>query len=242
MTGPFAHDLVVLTNIRGGQLGSEPPSLLRPTRMLSRDSVEVTETEIHNLFPTPLWVVDLEPEQYEPMNKAVMRDLCNMIGDRQPVELGSTLQTDTNLHEYDEFIDLADVISNSAEAVLDFLQIEYENFEITGCWANLNPTGGINTPHTHPNNYLSGVYYVQTSKGADSIFFADPRPQAKAETAYTGNEVVMDAKEGRLIIFPAWLSHGVPVNRSNRDRISVSFYIMLNISLSSINCFYNISR
>ena len=36
----------------------------------------------------------------------------------------------------------------------------------------------------------------------------------------------MDAKDGRLIIFPAWLSHGVPANRSNRDRISVSFNIM----------------
>ena len=68
---------------------------------------------------------------------------------------------------------------------------------------------------------------------ADGIFFSDPRPQAtvvrptvKQETMYTGNEVTMDVKEGRLILFPAWLSHGVRPNRGNRDRISVSFNVM----------------
>lgn len=193
----------------------------------------MAETIVHNLFPTPIWVVDFEPERYEPLNKTIMRDLYSMIGDLPPVDVGGTLQTDTNLHEFDEFAGLTALIVDSSEAALDFLQIEYDNFQITGCWANINPTGGINTPHTHPNNYLSGVYYVQTEEGADSIFFSDPRPQAsvvmptvKEESIYTGNEVIIDAKDGRLIMFPAWMSHGVPVNRSNRDRISVAFNIM----------------
>ena len=126
-------------------------------------------------------------------------------------------------------------IKNGAAAVLDFLDIEYEKFEITGCWANINPTGGVNTPHTHPNNFLSGVYYVQTQPGADSIFFSDPRPQAsvvlpptKKENVYAANEVSFDAKDGRMIVFPSWLTHGVPANRSNRDRISISFNIMFS--------------
>ena len=193
----------------------------------------MAETIVHNLFPTPIWVVDFEPERYEPLNKTIMRDLYSMIGDLPPVDVGGTLQTDTNLHEFDEFAGLTALIVDSSEAALDFLQIEYDNFQITGCWANINPTGGINTPHTHPNNYLSGVYYVQTEEGADSIFFSDPRPQAsvvmptvKEESIYTGNEVIIDAKDGRLIMFPAWMSHGVPVNRSNCDRISVAFNIM----------------
>lgn len=193
----------------------------------------MAETIVHNLFPTPIWVVDFEPERYEPLNKTIMCDLYSMIGDLPPVDVGGTLQTDTNLHEFDEFAGLTALIVDSSEAALDFLQIEYDNFQITGCWANINPTGGINTPHTHPNNYLSGVYYVQTEEGADSIFFSDPRPQAsvvmptvKEESIYTGNEVIIDARDGRLIMFPAWMSHGVPVNRSNRDRISVAFNIM----------------
>ena len=193
------------------------------------------ETQVQNIFPTPVWVIDFEPETYEPLNATIIRHLDAMIGVRPDVEVGGTLQTDTNIHEFVEFTELVAQINKGAQAVLEFLDIRYDRFEITGCWANINPTGGINTPHTHPNNYLSGVYYVQTQSGADSIFFSDPRPQASVvlppthlQSIYSGNEIGFEDRVGRMIIFPAWLVHGVPANRSNRDRISVSFNIMFS--------------
>jgi uncharacterized protein (TIGR02466 family) len=193
------------------------------------------ETRLHNLFPTPVWVVDFEQNIHEPLNAQIIRHLDAMIEERPAVDIGATLQTDNNMHEFDEFADLVAQLRRGTAAVLEFLEIKYDTFEITGCWANINPTGGINTPHTHPNNYLSGVYYVQTQQGADSIFFSDPRPQAgvvlpptNSETIYSGNEIGFDAKAGRLIMFPSWLVHGVPANRSNRDRISVSFNVMFS--------------
>jgi len=191
------------------------------------------ETQIHNLFPTPVWVIDFEPNVHEPLNAHIVRQLDTMLHERPEVGVGGTLQTDNNLHEFDEFADMVVQIQRGVVAVLEFLDVKYDAFEITGCWANINPPGGINTPHTHPNNYLSGVYYVQTQTGADSIFFSDPRPQASvmmtptnSRNVYSGNEVSFDARPGRMIMFPSWLTHGVPVNRSNRDRISVSFNIM----------------
>ena len=36
-------------------------------------------------------------------------------------------------------------------------------------------------------------------------------------------EVHLEPKEGRIIMFPAWLWHGVEPNESNDIRISVSF-------------------
>ena len=27
-------------------------------------------------------------------------------------------------------------------------------------WANINPPGGMNMPHIHPNALFSGVYYI----------------------------------------------------------------------------------
>jgi uncharacterized protein (TIGR02466 family) len=191
------------------------------------------ETVVHNFFPTPVWVVDFEAETYLPLNEYLVRTLYEMVDDRSVLAPGATLQTDTNLHEFDEFSDLTALFADSVTGVIKFLQLAKTDFLFTGCWANLNPTGGINTPHTHPNNYLSGVYYVQVDDGVDSIFFGDPRPQAVVmsppiheENIYTGNEVVVEARAGRLIIFPAWLSHGVPANRSAADRISISFNIM----------------
>lgn len=192
-------------------------------------------TKVHNLFPTPIWVVDLEPKIYEPLNRQLLANLETMMGDRPSVKPGGTLQTDNDLHTFEAFVDLTERISAAVEGVLRFLDVDYEGFEITGCWANINPPGGINTPHTHPNNYLSGVYYVQTAAGADSIFFSDPRPQAgmilprmKRENAYSGNEAIVEAKVGRMIVFPSWLVHGVPANRSGQDRVSFSFNAMFS--------------
>jgi uncharacterized protein (TIGR02466 family) len=190
------------------------------------------ETNIHDLFPTPLWVVDFDEEVFVPVNKEIEAGLASLIEHCPNVPPGGTFQTDTDLYEFEEFAEIIALIGTSVKGALDFLGIE-ELFEITGCWANINPVGGINTPHTHPNNYLSGVYYVKTGEGSDRIFFSDPRPQAsvvspqvKEDNIYTGNEVSMEAKVGRLIIFPAWLTHGVPANQSGDDRISISFNIM----------------
>ena len=38
--------------------------------------------------------------------------------------------------------------------------------------------------------------------------------------------VTFDVKPGRMVVFPAWLTHSVPVNASGHDRISFAFNLM----------------
>jgi uncharacterized protein (TIGR02466 family) len=106
---------------------------------------------------------------------------------------------------------------------------------ITGCWANVNGPGAGHAMHAHPNNYLSGVYYVRTQDGADTINFHDPRPQAAIIrppvgelSADNADLVVVKVKDGALVLFPAWLPHSVEVNRSAGPRISISFNLMFS--------------
>ncbi len=87
--------------------------------------------------------------------------------------------------------------------------------------------------HAHPNNFLSGVYYLKVQPGADTINFHDPRPQTgiirppvTELTAYNTDQVVVMVENGALLIFPAWLPHSVDANRSDRPRISISFNLM----------------
>jgi hypothetical protein len=87
--------------------------------------------------------------------------------------------------------------------------------------------------HNHPNNFLSGVYYVQVPEGADTINFHDPRPQTAIIrppvtelTAYNTDQVVVTVGNGTLLLFPAWLPHSVDANHSDRKRISISFNVM----------------
>jgi uncharacterized protein (TIGR02466 family) len=99
-------------------------------------------------------------------------------------------------------------------------------------WANINPPGGYNKPHVHPNSTFSGVYYIKGSPNCGKLVCNDPRPgvQTHMPTRKEGKppkelwrEVHIDPQENRAIVFPAWLWHCVEPNESNDIRISVSF-------------------
>jgi uncharacterized protein (TIGR02466 family) len=104
---------------------------------------------------------------------------------------------------------------------------------ITGAWANISAPGIRHHRHAHPNNYLSGVYYVRTPAGGDTIRFHDPRPQAHAiqpaqerASQYTGHSITIGVRPGRLVLFHSWLEHSVDANAGDGERISVAINAM----------------
>jgi len=99
-------------------------------------------------------------------------------------------------------------------------------------WANINPPGGMNQPHIHPNALFSGVYYVKSLPNCGRLKVMDPRPgiQFTMPVRKPGDpgkdmwrDVNIEPVVGRIIMFPAWLWHSVEENKSNDLRISVSF-------------------
>lgn len=191
-------------------------------------------TSVQEFFPTPVWTIDLHPQVAERLNLQLLADLDRITSPRPPgPELGGFWQTQTDMHTRPEFSELTSILHKANKAALDFLQVDYRGISITGCWANFGPTGGGHNRHTHPNNYLSGVYYVRTPTGADAIDFFDPRPAAAALMAgarrlnrFNGNRMTVKVHPGRLMIFPSWLLHGVPVNRTNEERVSIAYNAM----------------
>jgi len=101
-------------------------------------------------------------------------------------------------------------------------------------WVNISPPGSSNQVHYHANCYFSGVYYVSLdAPQCGSIFFRDPRTASRMmpfpatkQTSFTASEVRMPPEPGRLYIFPGWLEHGVEVNQSDSDRVSISFNVV----------------
>ena len=76
-----------------------------------------------------------------------------------------------------------------------------------------------------------GVYYLKKGDlDADDghIYFKSPLVQAQTSLCYFGGKIVIPAKQGGLLLFPGWLEHGVNMNNSDEDRISVSFDITFN--------------
>ena len=194
-----------------------------------------TKTDALGFFATYVWVHELDPAVYEPMNERMIAKIDELISPRPALKPRESWQTDQNLQNMEEFQELMSHVRAAAEGVLDFVKVAYEAFEVTGCWANVNPIGAPHMAHTHPNNYLGGVYYARTQPGADKIWFRDPRaqpniisPKVKETNPYNAGQVSVDVKDGMLILFPAWFEHSVPPNLSDRERISISFNIMFS--------------
>ncbi|MGF1611367.1 MAG: TIGR02466 family protein [Kiloniellales bacterium] len=191
------------------------------------------KVEEHSLFPTCIWVHDLEAERARRLNEKLFHDLDRLTAPRPKLPPGQTWQTEQFLHELEEFRELVEAIEAAALGVVEKMEIVHDGLQITACWANINPKGTPHPPHFHPNNYLSGVYYVAAAAGADSIVFHEPRPQldmiaphVRRYTKYTAPNQEVRVKPGRLVLFPAWLTHSVPVNRSEGLRISIAFNLM----------------
>ena len=146
-----------------------------------------------------------------------------------------------NLHQHEDYRKLATAILAYVQQIFTDLgydpgyEASFDNF-----WANINPKYGYNRNHIHPNVLWSGVYYVQAPADSGRIFFGDPRSQSLVLTPrYASDqprkpevwsEVYFEPVEGRVILFPAWLTHEVEPNVSDKtgfdgDRISISFNV-----------------
>ena len=139
--------------------------------------------------------------------------------------------SETNMHELPQFKPLVDELFKMQHQVFKEEWLDREP-RLGNMWANINYQGGYNKPHIHPNSLFSGVYYVHAQPNSGKLICNDPRPGIQTvmpvrkpgqPPKHLWREVHLDAIEGRIIMFPAWLWHNVEPNESNDIRISVSF-------------------
>lgn len=85
-------------------------------------------------------------------------------------------------------------------------------FQITGCWFQQYKKFSYHDSHHHACDW-AGVYYVELPKGCQGTVFC------------LGNEkeISPEVEEGELILFPGWVNHRSPVNKSNYSKTIISF-------------------
>jgi len=192
-------------------------------------------SDVIPMFPTLVWKVELQEQLREAIDTKAVSALSLMRQELPPLSPGTGWQSIQTLHMLDDFQDLVACVHRVVAGILQFLRIGYDEFEITGCWATILAPGAQHKAHQHPNNFLSGVYYLRTRPGADTINFHDPRnqtgilrPPVVELTAENTDQVVVRVKNGTLLVFPSFLSHSVEANRSEEERISISFNVMFS--------------
>jgi uncharacterized protein (TIGR02466 family) len=181
-------------------------------------------------FPTPIYIADIE---HPTLNQELERDIVEW-SNRDKGVIRTNVQgwhSTTDMHELSQFKKLVDMLYACQKTIYEQEHLDSEPY-LGNMWANINPPGGMNRAHQHPNSLWSGVYYVKAPKNSGQLKIDDPRssaamvrpnqkkgpipPRLHRETHY-------DPIAGRCIMFPSWLMHCVDPNQSNDIRISVSF-------------------
>ena len=185
------------------------------------------------IFPTVIWASQLRGDIADRINRAFLTQLARAREKQPELKAAGKWQSDSRLHTISELSEFTQLVLDGAGHILDQETIRYERLEITGCWANIGFPGSRHRSHAHPNNYLSGVYYVKAPDGGNTINFFDPRAQAAVVmppsdqmSNLTAQKVTIDVKPGTLVFFPAWLNHSVDPNYSREERISIAFNLM----------------
>jgi len=111
---------------------------------------------------------------------------------------------------------------------------------ITQSWLNKSGKGEYHHEHYHPNSIISGVWYPQIDEKLPPIQFSklekrDISLDISQPNDFNCTSFKFPLKQGELILFPSNISHCVPMNTFERERISLSFNTWVKGSFGDIN-------
>jgi uncharacterized protein (TIGR02466 family) len=183
---------------------------------------------IEKFFPTIVYGKDVQLD-----NNKLAQDIVNWSNQDKGVSKTNYKgwHSTTDMGQKPEYQQLVTELLRMQKEIYDNEHID-RHARLGNMWANINPPGGMNQPHIHPNSLFSGVYYVKSQPNAGRLKIYDPRPGVQLimparKPGDPGRDMWRDANiqpvVGRIIMFPAWLWHAVEPNKSNDLRISVSF-------------------
>ena len=105
------------------------------------------------------------------------------------------------------------------------------DFVITQSWATYTDNGEYHHPHRHPNSYLSGILYINTSE-TDSITLYNPFVNQiqiipNDYNIFNSKSWSLPTATGDIIIFPSHIDHMVQTREvSEETRVSLPFNLM----------------
>lgn len=131
------------------------------------------------------------------------------------------------------FKDLTKALDLHVAAFLVDLEFDLDGRKLVldDLWINILAPDGTHGSHIHPHSVISGTTYVTMPEDASAIKFEDPRhammmaapPRRKDARRELRSFIYVAPEPGEVLLWESWLRHEVPMNRSEDERISVSF-------------------
>jgi uncharacterized protein (TIGR02466 family) len=183
-------------------------------------------SHVFPLFPTPLYVNTYEGDT---TNIVKYFDSCEM--------------DDTNNGTYGMISKNSYILDNPIckslsnffmrcfeEFATDIMRYRYKELQFAQSWLTYKMPGQFHKAHTHPNTLLAGVFYYDYQPGDASICFSKEVKSFNRsylepslmddyqQHPFSQEEIYFTPQQNNFIIFPSYLTHGVPPNQTNKIR------------------------
>ena len=126
--------------------------------------------------------------------------------------------------------DTANWIGRSIRKTVNAIQQEDigYNIQFNESWYHITKTNGMHEPHIHPSCSWCGVFYIQSGdKDSGHTVFNNPITSTYIDRGnlFLNNisTLRVPAEDGKLILFPSYLSHYQSLYKGTDDRIVVAF-------------------
>lgn len=190
---------------------------------------------INGIFPLPLYIQQATGKVFDDVD-----DELNTLVNKTDFSQREGWNADTHMLSPDPFSGCI-LHKNDCRNFIKFLQycvndylipiIGHNNYTyaVTDSWLTKTIKGKYAQEHSHGTADISGVYYIKTTGEDGNLFFDNIHSSACANVLISQLKAkeILPLETGMLILWPGHLKHGTFVNRTDHERISLSFNICL---------------
>ena len=196
---------------------------------------------LQDLFKTPIYNTNLDIDNKILLDLSYQEKENDTTGRRKSNNGYQTKDLDFKTYKF-----LFDEISKHAIKFYSIYNADIKSHYFSNFWINISGKHHYNKLHSHSGSFISGVYYIKVPKNSGEIVFENPshmfienkfqkfdnwtfEDKNKNDwNSYNSPEWKIEPEEKQLLMFPSYLRHYVEANKSDEDRISLSFNILIN--------------
>lgn len=194
----------------------------------------MSKAQVFSMFPTPLYVATYEKDTTEIVryfNSCEMSD-----GTNSPY---GWISKNSYVIDHPVCKPLAEFFMQCfKDFATNIMRYRYKELEFAQSWLTYKQPGQFHKAHTHPNTLLAGVFYYDHEPGDAAICFskvAGSQHRTYLEPSlledyqqhpFSQEELYFTPQRNNFIIFPSYVTHGVPPNRTNKIRKALGVNVL----------------
>jgi uncharacterized protein (TIGR02466 family) len=189
--------------------------------------------EILELFPTPVFTT-MVPVEFSGITPWLFKQ--EMLSEEVDSPNYGERSKNSYILEEPEAINLKSYILELTAQYSKMLGYDYTSYRFGQSWLSYKHPGQHHTTHSHPNSLISGVFYFgeptnntpaikfHKLEGGMNVSYISPKIiKDKRELKYAQKEFSIEFTPGLLLLFPSYLHHSVPLNKTEKTRCSLAF-------------------